>query len=235
MTSPSPSCRKARRLNRDRHALIVSGLVLLLAIGAAGQSGVPDLQADELATGPYARMHMRYEKHILFVGVDVLTIEMRFDGATQSRFQQLATGREYSPHLAEQIASAAVDAQNVFVSVEFQRDVSLAQWVGAVRDSLGKAERWGVIDQNTYRHVSDQLPNWFSVIADRGFREGDRILYRGRPDRMRTVLVGREGRVLVDHTDDGSAPRRAMLGGYLAPGGDFRAPLVRSLLNREIS
>ena len=67
------------------------------------------------------------------------------------------------------------------------------------------------------------------MIADRGFRSGDRILYRVRGGALRTVLVGRDGRVFVDQTDTGSGPRRALLGGYFAPDTGFREPLVRSL------
>lgn len=107
--------------------------------------------------------------------------------------------------------------------------MSLNRWVGGVRDNLRKAQGWGVIDAATYRSVADQLPAWFRVVADRGFQSGDRILYRVRGGAMRTILVGRGGRVFVDQTDTGSGARRALLGGYFAPNTGFREPLVRSL------
>jgi hypothetical protein len=103
--------------------------------------------------------------------------------------------------------------------------------VQGVRESLEKAHQWGVIDRELFRHTSDRLPEWFSAIAQRGFRQGDRIVYRTHADRMRTMLVGSDGKVFVDQTDRGSGPRRALLGGYFAPGTDFREPLIRSLLS----
>jgi hypothetical protein len=213
------------------HLLIITA-VLTLATGVAGAlprtQSQPDMDRDELATGAFSRMHMLYERTIF--QVDVLTVEMRFDEPAQRTFQEVALGRRYSEDLAERIARTAVDAEQVFLEVRFERDVALDRWVEGVRENLGMARRWGVIDEETYRHVHEQLPRWFSSISERGFREGDRILYRTYPDRLRTVLVGVDGRTFVDQTDRGAGPRRALLGGYLAPGSDFREPLVRSLL-----
>lgn len=205
---------------------IIVGVVVLLA--PAWQSAVPDLAREELATGPYARMHMLYERTIF--NVDVLTVDMQFDEPAQRRFRQLAAGRRYAEDLAERIAMTAVEAEHVFVEVRFERDVALDRWVGGVRENLRKAHQWGVIDRETQRRVSEQLPHWFRTISERGFQEGDRILYRGRPDSLRTVLVGVEGGIFLDQTDSGRGPRRALLGGYFAPGSDFREPLIRSLL-----
>ena len=123
-----------------------------------------------------------------------------------------------------------VHADEVFIRLEFKRDVSLNRWAAAVRTSLEKAWRAGIIDEDNYQHVSRNLPVWFRGVAERGFRNGDQILYRGYPDRLRTVLVSADGEVLLDQTDAGTAPRVALLGGYFAPGTDFREPLVRSLL-----
>jgi hypothetical protein len=206
------------------------GLMALLVFTAApaALAAVPDLQEDRLATGPYSRMHMLLEKTVF--AVDVLTVEVRFDSATQGRFRTLARQHGDSEAFMGRMAEAAVHADEVFIRLEFKRDVALNRWVAAVRESLEKARHAGIIDESTFRHVSDNLPVWFHGIADRGFRYGDQILYRGYPDRLRTVLVTAEGKVLLDQTDAGTAPRLALLGGYFAPGTDFREPLIRSLL-----
>jgi len=205
------------------------GLMALFVFTAApaALAAVPDLQEDRRATGPYSRMHMLLEKSVF--AVDVLTVEVRFDPATQVRFRTLAQQRGDSETFMGRMAEAAVHADEVFIRLEFKRDVALNRWVAAVRESLEKARHAGIIDESTLRHVSDNLPVWFHGIADRGFRYGDRILYRGYPDRLRTVLVTADGKVLLDQTDAGTAPRLALLGGYLAPGTDFREPRIRSL------
>jgi hypothetical protein len=209
---------------------VLSVLPLIVLIGAAqSPNGAADLDLGTLASGPYSEMHMLLEKTIF--NLDVLTVDVRFDPATQRRFQQLAAGQPFSDRLVSQIADAAINASEAFVKLEFKRDVSLNRWVQAVRESLRKGWQAGLIQEETYRHISNNLPQWFHAIAGRGFKTGDQILYRAYPDKMRTGLVSARGEVLVDQTDPGSSPKRALLSGYFAPGTDFREPLIRSLLD----
>lgn len=189
---------------------------------------MPDLDVEALASGPFSSMHMLMEKTIF--GVDVLTIDVRFDRATQARLRTLAGSPPLSSQAIDRIAAAAVDAGEVWASIAFRRRVSLSQWLDGVGDSLASASRAGLIQEQTYRELMANLPRWFAAVAERGFQAGDRILYRGYPDRLRTVLVTPEGRVLVNHVGEGAAPRRTLLAGYFAPGSDTREPLVRSLL-----
>lgn len=198
-----------------------------LVLSAQGPATAQDLDVNALASGPYSRMHMRLEKTIL--SVDVLRIEMRFDRQTQQRLQHLASGRRFADNFVAPIADAAIRAEQVFVDLAFERHVSLERWVEGVRESLEMARRSGLIPEERRRHVSDNLPRWFQAVAARGFEKGDHILYRGYPERMRTVLVSNQGAILVDQTDRGASPRRALLAGYFAPGTDFRKPLVQSL------
>lgn len=204
-------------------------VVLLSAFLALGQasSGAPDLELATLASGPYSSMHMLLEK--TFFRVDVLTLEVRFGTGTQQQMEKLARGQQFSAAVAARIAEAAIGAEEAYVKLEFLRDVSLDRWVQGVRESLTLGRQAGIIDEETYRHVYRSLPEWFRVVAERGFQKGDQILYRAYPDRMRTVLLSKDGRVLLDQTDKGASPGRAMLAGYFAPGTDFREPLVRSL------
>ena len=209
----------------------LAGVVFL---SAAQSSRVPDLQVEELADGPHARMHMLLEKTIF--AVDVLTVDIRFGHETAERFARLVTAASADSAVpVAEIAQAAAEAERAFIRVEFQRDVSLDRWVLEVRSSLELAWQSGLIEQDNYQHVSRNLPIWFESIAERGFRDGDALLYRVYPDRMRTVLVSPSGDVLVDQTDPGTGPRRALLGGYFAPGSDFREPLVRSMLEESQS
>ncbi|HSM08267.1 MAG TPA: hypothetical protein VLA33_04535, partial [Gemmatimonadota bacterium] len=65
---------------------------------------------------------------------------------------------------------------------------------------------------------------------ERGIRSGDRMLQRVRGDTLRTVYEGADGEVLLDQVDVGPERRLAVLGGYFAPGSDFRQGLVESVL-----
>jgi hypothetical protein len=211
-------------MNRRSSAL---ALPVALAACLSASAQMPDLAVDELADGPYARMHALLERTIF--RVDVLTVDVRIDRPTQERFAMLAADRSYSDGLASRIADAAVEARDVFLEVTFLRDVSLSQWVDGARENLDHGRAAGLIQEGTYRDVMQNLPVWFAPVADRGFQERDRIRYRGYPDRLRTVLVDQAGRIWLDQTDIGAPYRRALLAGYFAPGAELREPLIRSL------
>lgn len=222
--------RSRQRFLERYHSMVRRLMVLLPAFFALGQGGAPDLDLGSLASGPFSRMHMLLEKTVF--RVDVLTLEVRFGQETARRLEETARGKQLSAAIADRIAEAAVDADEAYVDLEFLRGVSLDRWVQGVRESLTLGRRAGLIDEKTLLHVHRRLPEWFAVVAERGFRKGDQILYRAYPDRMRTVLISNDGRVLLDQVDKGASPGRAMLAGYFAPGTDFREPLIGSLFER---
>jgi hypothetical protein len=76
--------------------------------------------------------------------------------------------------------------------------------------------------------VKDSLPNAFAAVKERGYKEGDRVLYRVKPDSLRTVVVAKDGAVLVDKTDQDKEALRVVLASYFAPKSDFREPLLKS-------
>ena len=207
--------------------LILVWALAVILVRTQSPSAPADLPLDQLATGPYSRMHMLLEKTIF--NVDVLTVDLQFGAETQQRLRMLAADQRYSEQLAGRIAEAVLEAPQAYVTLEFERDVAFNRWLDGVRQSLETAWRAGMIAERNYRNVSESLPRWFDVILQRGFHEGDRLLYRVHPNRMRTLLVSNDGRTLVDQVDHGDDPRRALLAGYLAPGTDFREPLIRSL------
>jgi hypothetical protein len=184
--------------------------------------------ASDLASGPYSRMHMLLER--TFLAIDVLTVDLRFDAPTQQRFRGIVADRAYSDRLAAEVVEAALRPNHIALAIEFQRNVSLDRWIEGVRDGLDKALAAGLIQAENHRRVTGGMRQWFQGIASRGFRRGDQVRYRGAPDSLRTVLVTTGGEVLLDQTDRGEGPRVALLAGFLAPGTDFREPLVRSLL-----
>ena len=189
---------------------------------------LPSPKSKQLAQGPYSSMHMLLEKTIL--KIDVATVDVRFGKKAQRRFAELARGKEYTDALGQQLASVATQAEQALVQMRFERDVSLDRWMGVVRENLQQARDAGLISAKLQQRVSQGLPKWFAALRERGYKKGDRLLYRIRPNSLRTAVTATNGQVFVDmHDKDKEAPR-VVLASYFAPGSDFRKPLLRSLL-----
>jgi hypothetical protein len=212
----------------------VALVVLVGAIGVAGvaqrQTAMPDLQTAILSQGPYSRMHMLLEK--TFLRVNVLTVEVQVGEPTRQRIQKLAAGSDRLDPVEEPIVAAVLDADHVLVTLEFQRGVEFDRWLEEVRKSLQTANKAGLVPASMLNEVSARLPEWFKPFTERGWADGDRIVYRGYPESMRTLALTAAGEMLVDRTDPTAAAKRSMLAGYFAPGTDFRKPLVASLRAR---
>lgn len=205
-------------------------LASVVSLAAQEPAPLPDLWISDLPEGPYSRMHMLLEKTIF--RIDVLTAEMRFGPAARERLERVARGRQYSEQLAREVTAASLEADHALVTLEFKRNVRLDRWVDGVRSGVWLAAKSGLIPQATSDQVSGNLPRWFAPVAGRGFEKGDRIIYRIYPDRVRTLVVSDDGKVLVDHVEKGPTHGRTVLAGFLAPGTEFREPLVKSLLDR---
>lgn len=196
----------------------------------AAAADVPSLRSAELATGRYAHMHMLLEK--TFLQIDVATIDIRFGDETRDQLAALARESSYSEELAARITSAILQTDRAVVQLEFERDVSFDRWLESVRENLRLAYDARLIDQEAYSRVYHGLPDWFGAVRERGFEDGDRLVYGIRPKRLHTVLVASNGGILVDQTDTGAKPPRVLLAGYFAPGTEFREPLIRSLFEQ---
>ena len=172
-------------------------------------------------------MHMLLEKTLL--NVDVATIDVRVDPETEKKFAQIKQGTPYSSAVESKLAAAALSANSAVIQLKFVRSVSLNQWIDGVRESLEKAEKAGLIDGGLRAKVSEGLPHWFSALKDRGFEDGDRILYKITPGKLHTVAVTKSGHVAVDRADTGTEKPKLVLASYFAPGTDYREPLLKSL------
>lgn len=213
---------------KTRAFLFGATLALSLTVGSLVLAAPPpSLNSSDLASGPYSSMHMLLEKTIL--NVDVLTVDVRFGKGPHAELVKLAKGKKYSPGLGDQIAKVAIGADDALVQLKFARDVSLDQWIDAVRENLEQARVARLITASVEKKVSGGLPGWFSAIKDRGYEEGDRVLYRVHADSLRTVVVAHGGKVLVDRTDKGKDPPHVVMASYFAPESDFRELLLKSL------
>lgn len=215
---------------RTKSALFVACVAVVTLAAPGAHADAPTLD-DGLGRAPYGRMHMLLEK--TFLNIDVLTVEMRFGDDTAEALRTLAEGRKLDGALVNSIATRAYRAEDAYVEIRFKRNVSLGDFVDAVRKNLARARKAGMIDEVNYQNVARNLPRWFGFLEERGIEEGDRILYRARPSSMRTIYLEHQGRVDLDQTDSGAGPRLALLGGYFAPGSDFREGLVASLFERR--
>jgi hypothetical protein len=209
------------------HTLIAA--LTAFAVGAtivpmANAGGAaPSLGDGSLANGPFSKMHMLLEKTIL--KVDVVTIDVRVDGKAQGEFVKIAQGKKIEGDVEEQLAKAAIAVDNAVVQMKFERDVSLSQWIDQVEGSLDKAVSAGYVTAARKGQVMSGLPNWFAPIKDRGFKEGDKVLYRVQGGGLRTVLVQADGQTSVDQNDSGADAARVLFAGYFAPGADLRGML----------
>jgi hypothetical protein len=215
---------------RPRQWLIgASAALLALAIAGAPRAAapLPALEGGDLGQGPYATMRMLLQKTVL--NINVATIDVRFDKTTQGRFAQLAGGKAYSPELGHQLALAAIEAKHAVVQMQFRRDIPLNRWVGVVKDNLEHARKAGLITTDVEQRVGNSLPDWFGALKDRGYQKDDKLIYAVMPDSVRSVVVSKDGQVLVDRVDPGHEGRRVVLGSYFATGSEFREPLLKSL------
>lgn len=197
-------------------------IVVLLTAGvlAAHADSPPPAAADR-----YGHMHMKFEK--TFLGIDVANVDVTFDAATSEQFAAIVEGQHYSDQLAERMARTALATQNASVVVQFLRNASMADFLTAVHRNLNRAHDAGYISDSTLTTAWDNVRRDFAPLAGRGFKKGDRIVYRVTPSSLQTTLIASNG-VLLDVTSAGEAPRRAMLASYFAPKTDFRTKLIKT-------
>lgn len=210
-----------------RRNAVASFFAVALSASLAFAAELPSLSEAGLASGSFSSMHMLLEKTIL--KVDVATIDVKVGPSVQEKFKQSLAGKGYSPAVEGELAKIAIGADRAVIQLKFVRDVSLDQWIGGVRESLVAAEKAGLISGAVRQQVSDGLPVWFQPVKERGYKDGDRVLYRIDAGGLRTVAVTREGQVLVDRTDTGTDKARIVLASYFAPGTDYRQLLLSSL------
>src|SRR4051812_15419956 len=207
-------------------AVLLAPASLVLAGGA-----LPPLDSPGLAQGPYSSVHMLLQKTVL--KVNVATVDVRFDKATQARFAELARGQQYSYPLDAQLAAAAIAAPHAVVQMQFVRDVPLNRWIGVVRDNLELAREAGLIGRDIEQRVANAIPQWFAPLQERGYQKGDKLIYAISPETLRTVVLSAGGQVLLDLTEREAGARRVVMPSYFAPKSDTREHLIRSLLERR--
>jgi len=162
--------------------------------------------------------------------VNVVRLTVRYDSATAARISDVVEGRDYSSSLADSVSAAVLGARRVNAYVQFVRDIGLDRFLSSVRDNMAKARDAGMLADSAFRRFEGELPGWYSELEGRGVLDGDVTEYQIRGDSLRVVYRSAAGDTLISRTDVGEQHRRAVLGGYLAPGVDFREGLIRSLL-----
>lgn len=198
-------------------------------------AGARDLRVvadtSHLASGPYSTMQTLLERTIFQVNVVDLTL--RYDSATAARIRGAVEGREYSESVADTVAAAVLTARNVNAHLDFRRDIGLDRFLESVRENMAAARDAGMLADSAFRRFEGELPGWYSALEGRGVKDGDITRYRIRGDSLRVLFRSAAGDTLIHRTDVGEQHRRAVIGGYLAPGVDFREGLVRSLFEGQ--
>lgn len=211
---------------------VAAGLVVavgLMAAPAGGQTpdGPPPVDTTGLASGPFATMEMLYERTIF--NVDVLRLTLHFGPETARELEAVARDRSGSDELEDELALTALRAREAMVRSRFLRDVSLDQFLDGLRESVGNARERGLISAREEEVILSETEEQYAPLRKRGIREGEIMWYRISGDTLDVAFQALDGEVLVRSRPVGPERRLAVLGGYLAPGSDFREELVRSL------
>ncbi len=197
-------------------------LIILLAASAAHAQTAPP------ANDRYGHMHMKYEK--TWLGVDVANVDVTFDDATRNRIRELTAGQQYSDQVADKIARAALEAEDVTVQVTLLRKAPFKDFLDAAQKNLEHARDAGYISQSQFATAWANVTTRFAPLKDRGFKKGDRLVYRARPGSLQTTVYS-GGQVLLDVTNANEDARRAMIASYFAPGTDFRKGLTKDVFD----
>lgn len=155
--------------------------------------------------------------------VDVVSLELWLGPVTTLEVRRhLAAG-------TDSLAVAVAGSRGAWAQLVFQRDVGLDRFLAGVDEDMQRAVHAGLLDPAGYAKVSTGLPRWLAPLRERGIASGDRFTYAIAGDTMRTVFARQDGEVVIDQIDIGPAHRRALLGGFVAPGAAFRDDLLAEL------
>lgn len=219
-----PRARKLRSASRIWIYLATSALTVSLPTAAWGSRQVRFDQSTLSMDSP--AMATVLEKTIF--KVDVAWLEVWFAPDVLQRMRSLAADANARGY--DSIASVAIRATDALARLHFERDVRLDQFLDGLQGNARRARDAGIISDATYDDIVASSPGWYAFLEERGIRDGDEMLYRIRGDTLRTVFQTADGRILLDQRDVGPERRLAVLGGYLAPGSDFRRGLVESFV-----
>lgn len=175
--------------------------------------------------GPFGTMRMLLEK--TFLKVDVLDLEIRVDSATAAEIQRVA--EQNGDGIPDAIASAMIDAHEVWARLAFRRGVGVDRLIEEIRKSMQKAVENGDLEAAGFESIAASLPTWYETLRQRGIRDGDAQYYRIRGDTLHTIFVGRDGEQFIDETATSPTNRRALLASWFTRDSDFRDDLLRSL------
>jgi hypothetical protein len=213
-----------RRVGPFVFAAMLVGLACVLH---PGESAAQQQSIDRSGLEAEPAMRTLLEKTIF--KVDVAWLDIWFTPGVGQRLRSLASRRPGSAR--DSIARVALDATDVLARLTFERDVGVDRFLDGLVTSTEKARDAGIITDAMLRDIRTSSSQWYAPLEARGIRDGDEMLYRIRGDTLRTVVRSADGTTLLDQTDVGPERRLAVLGGYLAPGGDFRDGLIDSVLN----
>jgi hypothetical protein len=207
---------------------LVFGLItaLFLAGPLAAQTIAP-IDTSGLGSGRYATMEMLFER--TFLRVDVMRLTLRFDPPTEEALQTLIEGQNGAA-TADAVANIALESTDVMVRGVFLRNVSLSQFLDGLLTNLKNARKAGLVTEEEYRKVEDDVNVQYEPLRERGLHNGDTMWYRVSGDSLHVVVEASDGEILIESRAVGPERRRSVLGGYLAPGSEFRGGLIGSVL-----
>ena len=176
-------------------------------------------------------LEMLLEKTIF--NVDVLTLSVSLGGPHADSLRSIDTTEDPTRQMEDSVAVMATRSTCANSELEFLRNVSLDQFIDAIRKSSRAAHEAGFIASDTYDLIDRSLRGWYAFLDDRGVRDGDRMSYRIRGDTLGILYRAGDGEILLDQTEIDAARRQSVLAGYFAPGSDFRDGLMKSFFRHR--
>jgi hypothetical protein len=176
-------------------------------------------------------LEMLLEKTIF--NVDVLTLSVSLGGPHADSLRSMAPEEKPTRQVEDSVALMATRSTCADSELEFLRNVSLGQFIDAIRNSSRAAHEAGFIESETYELIDGSLQGWYAFLDGRGVRDGDRMSYRIRGDTLGILYRASDGAVLLDQTEIDAARRQSVLAGYFAPGSDFRDGLMESFFSGQ--
>jgi hypothetical protein len=210
-----------------RRAALVAIALLLGVVPATGGEGGPVTPDPPAAAADTTRagLHLSALLEKTIFQVDVARLELRLGPPTAAQLRQL--GRRHAPDRApaDSLAALVAGCREARAELTLVRDVGLGRFLEGVIADMARARDAGLLSRAGFREVAAGLPRWLAPLRAGGLAAGDRFLYTVAGDTLRTVYRRRDGTVVIDQTDQGPEHRRALLGGFVAPGAAFAGAL----------
>jgi hypothetical protein len=204
-------------------------LVLNVAFFAGAETESPGVSSWDDGLGETEHSLLAFRFKATFLKIEVADIDARLAPQESAQLAALVAEGKADKERIKQAAKTLLEADTIAFRFVFLREGGIDRFMNGTNKSLEAARKAKVISPDEYEVMWAEYQATFEVIDERGFLEGDQLIYRVENDAVRVIYLGIDGDVLVDtiHSDNGWA--RGIKGSFLADKVKFQKDLVGSL------